>query len=85
MPSKAVIDKAKNLLTTGGVKIQQLNASTGLLLAFVRTSSGGDPYHVKHNFGEDLGWSCDCPARVNLCAHILAVGICTPLAPPHDD
>lgn len=69
-PSEAQQAKAAEYLLSGRVKVQYLADEERVdFLAHVTPKQGGDPYFVKFN---PLGWHCDCPARVQVCAHILA-------------
>lgn len=78
-PSEKTQAKAGEYLLSGRVKVQYAGREVvegkdgaPLPLFFAHVSSAaaeGDPYHVKFTTS---GWHCDCPARVQLCAHILA-------------
>lgn len=78
-PSDKTQAKAAEYLLSGRVKVQYASrevvegedgAPLPLFLAHVFSAAeDGDPYHVKFTTS---GWHCDCPARVQLCAHVLA-------------
>lgn len=64
-------EKALQYIALGRVRIKHLDVDSGILYADVKSASqSGDPYYVRHDGGE---WHCDCPARVNPCAHIRAL------------
>lgn len=72
IPSEKVQAKAGEYLLSGRVKVQFCETTEdgrGHFDAHVTPAGGGDPYYVKFN---QTGWHCDCPARVQVCAHILA-------------
>lgn len=70
VPSEKVQAKAGEYLLSGRVKVQFLaNEERVDFLANVTPKAGGDPYRVKYTHGV---WNCDCPARVEVCAHVLA-------------
>jgi uncharacterized Zn finger protein len=66
--------KADRYLTEGRVVAFSVNTSRA---EFTVHGSGAKPYRVIFR-GE---WSCDCPARVSPCAHILACQKITRLIP----
>jgi hypothetical protein len=72
VPSEKVQAKAAEYLLSGRVKVRFCEITDdgrGFFDAWLTPPDGGDPYHVKFNAN---GWKCDCPARVDRCAHILA-------------
>lgn len=76
-PSKAVREKVKDYVLSGRVRI--ITATRRDVDALVLGSSP-DPYAVGFMPGE--GWFCSCPARVDSCAHVLAVALVwRPFAP----
>lgn len=79
VPSQAIQEKAAKMLLAGCVKVQYLLAvsadESDKFLAHVKPLNGGDPYHVQFN---QNGWHCDCVARVQVCAHVLACQTITP-------
>jgi hypothetical protein len=78
-PSEKTQAKAAEYLLSGRVKVQRCipefvegpdGAPLPMFFAHVFSAAeDGDPYHVKFTTS---GWHCDCPARVQLCAHVLA-------------
>lgn len=81
-PSEAVQAKAATILLEGRVKVQHLAAGYPAegphFMAHVTPSVPGDPYIVRFNAN---GWHCDCPARVQVCAHVLACQTITDFEP----
>lgn len=76
VPSEKTQAKAAEYLLSGRVKVQhstmeKLPDKASLFLGYVTSANQepGDPYFVTFN---ETGWHCDCPARVQVCAHILA-------------
>ncbi len=72
-PSEKTQAKAAEYLLKGRVKITYLIGNPGhetCLAEVMSASQDGDPYQIR--FDPQTGWHCDCPARVPLCAHILA-------------
>jgi uncharacterized Zn finger protein len=66
-------DKARRYLGDGRLTIRQFNRSSGVV-AFVRGHSGLT-YRVE--WSPDLGWTCNCPDREQLCAHLIALRLVT--------
>jgi uncharacterized Zn finger protein len=58
--------KAAFYLTEGRIKAVAVSESAGV---FHAQGSGKEPYVVRFNGT----WACTCPARVERCAHIVAV------------
>src|SRR4051794_39033014 len=56
--------KADTYLTEGKMNVTVASSSLTLVEAH-----GSSVYSVKHQNGV---WTCDCPARVSLCAHVVA-------------
>lgn len=80
-PSQAVQAKAAKILLEGRVKVKHLQAlgdGHWIFQAHVSPSVPGDPYIVRFNAN---GWHCDCPARVQICAHVLACQTITDFEP----
>lgn len=84
-PSQAVQAKAATILLEGRVKVQHLgHGDLGKQVfgpdfkAHVTPTVPGDPYIVRFNAN---GWHCDCPARVQICAHVLACQTITDFDP----
>ena len=71
VPSAKVQAKAAEYLLKGLVKVTYLDPAGPLFRGEVRSASDpeGDPYRVRYN---ENGWHCDCLARVQVCAHVLA-------------
>jgi hypothetical protein len=81
-PSEAVQAKAATILLEGRVKVKHLQAlgdGHWVFQAHVSPTEPGDPYIVRFNAS---GWHCDCPARVQICAHVLACQTITDLEMP---
>lgn len=74
-------EKAGKYLAEGRVKAQHV--AEGSALFHVTGSDPGDPYFVK--FSKSLGWRCDCPARVDQCAHVKACMLVTDLHTEPDE
>lgn len=64
-PSVAVVKKADGYLTSGRVKVIRVDVAEHQATLHVE---GSTRYVVRYN----AGWSCDCPARVSRCAHVVA-------------
>jgi hypothetical protein len=62
-------EKALQYIALGRVRIERKDALYAKALVHSATTDG-DPYFVEYHGGV---WHCDCPARVNPCAHIRAV------------
>ena len=76
-PSEKTQAKAAEYLLAGRVRVTSLIPGGQSCEAEVYSANqDGDPYRVRFN---NSGWHCDCPARVQLCAHILAVQTVTDL------
>lgn len=78
-PSEKMQAKAAELLLKGRVRVRSVvkdvpqTVKEGLQYAFFRAdvysmTQDGDPYRVSYK----THWLCDCPARVPVCAHIVA-------------
>lgn len=79
IPSEAVQAKAATILLEGRVSVVSLiMGAAPHFAAHVAPSEPGDPYIVKFNAS---GWHCDCPARVQVCAHVLACQTITDFPP----
>lgn len=79
LASTAVIQKAHAYIEEKRVRVTKV--SPGIVEAEVK-GSGPDPYLVKASAITGI-WSCTCPARVVVCAHIAAVGlVAEPSSPP---
>lgn len=71
-PSEKTLAKAGEYLLSGRVKVQHLvllPQGPSFKAHVYSAKQDGDPYHVKFTAN---GWHCDCPARVQMCAHIIA-------------
>lgn len=82
VPSEKVQAKAAEYLLSGRVKVEhmvraELGGPGDHFEAHVTPPDGGDPYIVKFNLA---GWHCDCLARVQVCAHVLACQTITDLS-----
>lgn len=82
--SDKVAAKALQYIANGQVRVQAVTNSPAedehgapgpYVVAHVTPSDGGEPYWVTRTTG---GWTCDCPARVPVCAHIHATSLVTP-------
>lgn len=65
--SPSVQKKAVKYLTEGKIDVQAVSPKGPALIE----ARGSEVYEVKWNGG----WTCDCPARVLLCAHIVAASL----------
>jgi predicted nucleic acid-binding Zn finger protein len=74
--SETIDQKADRYLVEGRVSVSLVNESKG---AFYVSGSDDTPYVV--NFGGE--WTCNCPARVTQCAHIVACQKITHFVPKH--
>lgn len=73
----SIAEKAGRYLAEGRVKVQFVTEDGGLF--HVTGSDPGDPYYVR--FSSLAGWKCDCPARVDVCAHVKACQTITEFKP----
>lgn len=71
--SQASEDKALAYLAEGRIKVIQATPTEALIHAH---GSGKDPYDVRYQAGI---WTCSCPARKPLCAHVIAAHLISPL------
>lgn len=71
--SDKIIAKAHSYLISGSVKVKDAMGKSATI--HVTPPDGGDPYIVKKN---GVGWACDCPARVAVCAHVYASHLIIP-------
>lgn len=76
VPSEKTQAKAAEYLLAGRVRITGLETGYACTAEVYSANQDGEPYRVHFN---NSGWHCDCPARVQLCAHILAVQTVTDL------
>lgn len=60
--------KANDYLTTGRVCTVEVSTQEGYG-EFLIAGTFSEPYRVVYQDGR---WGCDCPARVLVCAHVLA-------------
>lgn len=65
-------DKGRRYLTEGRLTVRQVSRAG--VIAFVRGDSGL-VYHAE--WSPDLDWSCNCPARTDRCAHLVALRLVT--------
>lgn len=65
--------KAEQYLTEGRIRVIEHSQQHTLIYA---TGSDTEPYYVKRNSAG--AWTCDCPARVTDCAHVLAARMIIP-------
>jgi uncharacterized Zn finger protein len=61
-------DKGRRYLTEGGLTIRQVDRAG--VVAFVRGDSG---LMYRTEWNPDLGWCCNCLARTDQCAHLVAL------------
>jgi uncharacterized Zn finger protein len=71
-------DKGRRYLVEGRLTVRQVS-HTGVV-AFVRGDSG---LVYRAEWSPDLGWSCNCLARTDACAHLTALRLVT-LAHPEE-
>lgn len=66
-------DKGRRYLTEGRLTVRQVDRSG--VVAFVRGDSG---LVYRAEWSPDLGgWLCNCPARTDRCAHLVALRLVT--------
>ena len=75
MPKETKEQKAIRYLTEGHVDMIDVDIAAGRVVADVYSDAGGEPYIVRRT---SAGWTCDCPAQVTPCSHILAVLLVVP-------
>lgn len=64
-------EKALSYIALGRVRVLKVDIEAREAHILVHSATqDGDPYYVQF-YGSE--WHCDCPARVNPCAHIRAV------------
>ncbi len=61
--------KGRRYLTEGRLSVQQADRTRGVL-AHVRGDSG---LTYRCEWSPDLSWLCNCPARTDQCAHLVAL------------
>lgn len=66
--SAAIAGKAARYLVEGRLTV---HARSGPTVQATCRGSEAEPYQLGYNPEE--GWHCDCPAHVNLCAHVFAL------------
>ena len=79
MTRESAHDKARRYLAEGRLTVRQLDRSSGVI-AMVRGDSG---LVYRAEWAPDLGWSCNCPARSDQCAHLVALRLVTVAHPEH--
>lgn len=72
MSENKITEKAKLYLASGQVKVVKHSAKEALIEV---QGSDPQPYDVAFNGF----WHCNCPARVDRCAHIVAAQLISPL------
>lgn len=65
-------DKGRRYLTEGRLTVRQLTRAG--VIAFVR---GDSELVYRPEWSPDVGWSCNCPARTDQCAHLVALRLVT--------
>lgn len=68
--------KATRYLGEGRLVIRELDEDAGVVQADVR--GAGAVWTCGH---DSTGWFCDCPARTDQCAHLVAVRLVVALEP----
>jgi hypothetical protein len=76
MPRESAHDKGRRYLTEGRLTIRQFSREHGVI-AMVR----GDGLAYRAEWSPDWGWSCNCPARTDQCAHLVALRLVTVVNP----
>lgn len=69
--------KGRRYLTEGRLTVRQVDQRAGVL-AHVRGDSG---LTYRAEWCPDWGWSCNCPARTDQCAHLVALRLVTVVNP----
>ncbi len=72
MTRESAHDKGRRYLTEGRLAVRQVDRSG--VIAFVRGDSG---LLYRTEWSPDLGWLCNCPARTDQCAHLVALRLVT--------
>lgn len=65
-------DKGRRYLIEGRLTVRQVDRAG--VVAFVRGDSG---LIYRAEWHPDLGWSCNCPARSDRCAHLVGLRLVT--------
>ncbi|MCU1614707.1 MAG: hypothetical protein JWO98_2247 [Frankiales bacterium] len=73
MTRESAHDKGRRYLVEGRLTIRQFNRQHGVI-AMVR---GDNALVYRAEWQPDLGWSCNCPARSDQCAHLVALRLIT--------
>ncbi len=73
MTREGAHEKGRRYLTEGRLTIRQFSRVAGVT-ATVR-GDGGLVYRAE--WSPDVGWSCNCPARTDRCAHLVALRLVT--------
>ena len=73
MTRESAHDKGRRYLTEGRLTIRSANRAGGVV-AIVRGDSG---LVYRAEWVPDVGWTCNCPARTDQCAHLVALRLVT--------
>ncbi len=73
MSRESARDKGRRYLVEGRLTIRQADRTRGVL-AHVRGDNG---LVYRAEWSPDLGWLCNCPARTDQCAHLVALRLVT--------
>lgn len=66
-------DKGRRYLVEGRLTVRQASRASGVI-AFVRGDSG---LVYRAEWSPDIDWLCNCPARTDQCAHLVALRLVT--------
>ena len=73
MTRESAHDKGRRYLVEGRLTIRQFNRTSGVI-AMVRGDSG---LMYRAEWQPEMGWSCNCLARTDQCAHLVALRLVT--------
>ncbi len=73
MTRESAHDKGRRYLVEGRLTIRAYSRTAGVV-ALVRGDSG---LVYRAEWSPDLGWSCNCLARSDACAHLVALRLVT--------
>lgn len=77
MTRESAHDKGRRYLTEGRLTIRQYSRTSGVI-AMVRGDSG---LMYRAEWSPELGWRCNCLARTDQCAHLVALRLVTVVNP----
>lgn len=77
MTRESAHDKGRRYLAEGRLTVRHVSHSGAV--AFVR---GDSALTYRAEWSPDLGWLCNCPARTDACAHLVALRLVTVVGGP---